>query len=368
MRSLGLIWTVAAAMLVCWQRQRVWAFLRSLWSRPASTRASDEQRQGTQGSGAESSSRDLVLGRRSAADDTEEVFESTDALNGDTLSRPRQPSKRAEDVWCTVFCPSRCAAGDTVMVQVFAHLEGQSGIARAAAHERDETTTFRATAELNEPIGRGEELSFVLSIADAIVKPPLRTMRWRGVPAAVQFAVTTPHSTAATALIGTVYITQGGVPFGEVTFRVGLVDNADVSRPVQPARQGAFRRYHRAFVSYASEDRVEVLKRVQMLSRLSIRYFHDLVSLEPGNRWADRIREEIDGSDVFYLFWSRHAAESRWVMEEVSYALARKGGDDSALPAIVPIPIEGPPLVPPPAELKHLHFNDAFLYFIKGSA
>jgi hypothetical protein len=40
------------------------------------------------------------------------------------------------------------------------------------------------------------------------------------------------------------------------------------------------------------------------------------------------------------------------VTEEVSFALARKGGDDSALPAIVPIPIEGPPIVPPPAELK----------------
>jgi hypothetical protein len=54
-------------------------------------------------------------------------------------------------------------------------------------------------------------------------------------------------------------------------------------------------------------------------------------------------------------------------MREVRYALRLKGGDESASPEILPVPIEGPPPVSPPDELRHLHFGDTFLYFLAGS-
>ena len=56
------------------------------------------------------------------------------------------------------------------------------------------------------------------------------------------------------------------------------------------------------------------------------------------------------------------------MLKEVGYALERKRGDEFAPPEIIPIILEGPPIVPPPPELEHLHFNDRLLYFMSGSA
>jgi hypothetical protein len=125
-------------------------------------------------------------------------------------------------------------------------------------------------------------------------------------------------------------------------------------------------RYRYAFISYASQDRTEVLKRVQMLDRTGVDYFQDLLSLDPGERWKRTLYRKIDDSDVFFLFWSTAAKQSEWVMKEVRYAIERRGGNEFAPPEIVPVIIEGPPPVPP-AELRDLHFNDKFLYFIAGA-
>ena len=104
-----------------------------------------------------------------------------------------------------------------------------------------------------------------------------------------------------------------------------------------------------------------------MLRQLSIEFFQDLLSLEPGERWAKALYKNIDKSDVFFLFWSSAAKQSEWVMKEVRYAMERKGGDEFAEPEIVPVIIEGPPAAAPPPELQHLHFNDTFIYFISAA-
>jgi hypothetical protein len=125
-------------------------------------------------------------------------------------------------------------------------------------------------------------------------------------------------------------------------------------------------RYKQAFISYASQDRPEVLKRIQMLKMARINFFQDMLTLEPGDNWEQTIYKYIDESDVIFLFWSAAAKQSPWVEKEVRYALSRKGGHDEAAPEILPVIIEGPPVVPPPDDLKMLHFNDTFMYFIKA--
>jgi len=64
-----------------------------------------------------------------------------------------------------------------------------------------------------------------------------------------------------------------------------------------------------------------------------------------------------------FLFWSSAAKASEWVQKEWRYGLEKKGED-----YIRPIIIEGPPPPEPPQELKHLHFADRLLYFIKQEA
>jgi hypothetical protein len=104
---------------------------------------------------------------------------------------------------------------------------------------------------------------------------------------------------------------------------------------------------------------------VQLLSVVGIKYFQDVLSLEPGDRWQKRIDLGIDECDLFLLFWSSDAKRSDAVRQEVRHVLARKGGDDLSPPEIRPVVLEGPPVVEPWEELAHLHFNDSLLYFIR---
>lgn len=104
-----------------------------------------------------------------------------------------------------------------------------------------------------------------------------------------------------------------------------------------------------------------------MLRLLNIRYFQDVLDLEPFERWERRLYEEIGKCDLFLLFWSTPARDSKWVMEELHYALDHKHENAAALPHIRPVVVEGPPVPEPPKDLKKFHFNDFMIYFIAAT-
>jgi TIR domain len=193
------------------------------------------------------------------------------------------------------------------------------------------------------------------------IDDPVTSLVWLGRTESVQFGVRVPPETPPGTVVGTLSILLGSVPVGHVKFKLAIEHEA-TSAPSEPQGDDA-RRYSFAFVSYATHDRPEVLPRVQMLRINRIGYFQDVLSLQPGDRWAKRIEAGIDRCDLFLLFWSEHAKDSEWVRKEVEYALGRKRGDDLEPPEIYPVPIKLPP-VPPWPELAHLHFNDPLLYFI----
>src|SRR6185295_5615012 len=82
-----------------------------------------------------------------------------------------------------------------------------------------------------------------------------------------------------------------------------------------------------AFASYSSHDRDQVLARVQGMKAAvpTLDIFLDVISLRAGDDWHDRIRQEVIARDVFYLFWSKSASQSKWVDWEWRCALAERG-------------------------------------------
>ncbi len=274
----------------------------------------------------------------------------------------------SEPVKCSVFAPATTRAGDSLLVQVFAHFVEDEEKAKTLATTFDPTTTAKGASLLSRDVARGTELMFGLRVPGARVDEPHQSLLWRGMPESVQFGVTIPSDHPAASLIGTVTVSHGTVPIGHVKFVIKAVTGPAASgEPPAPAEQ-RWTRYRQAFISYANQDRAEVLKRVQMLDRVNIHFFQDVFSLEPGERWAKALYKNIDRSDVFFLFWSSAAKNSEWVLKEVRYAMERHAGDELAPPEIVPVMIEGPPPVPPPPELNDLHFDDRFLYFIAGAS
>jgi DNA-binding NarL/FixJ family response regulator len=263
---------------------------------------------------------------------------------------------------CTVFAPPAVRAGATAFVQVFAHLPEQADSARAHAQEFDAAAARRGFKSLEAEVPRGARLTFHLVMPGTTIDDPVQHLVWRGQPASVQFGV---HAPDPATLVGTVGVSRDGIPLGYVKFKLDVSTILPVFGPARPAPVGeAAHRYRKAFISYASPDRPEVLKRVQMLGRLGIDYFQDVLKLEPGDRWEKQLYRHIAESDLFLLFWSTAARNSEWVLKELRYALERKGDDDLAPPEIAPVVIEGPPPPPPPPELAHLHFNDYLLYFM----
>lgn len=124
----------------------------------------------------------------------------------------------------------------------------------------------------------------------------------------------------------------------------------------------------RAFLSHASADRTEVLKRAQMMRHMDVPFFQDILTLEPGDQWAKTLYREIDRCGCFLLFWSRAAAASPWVEREWRHALRGQSRSRKGLPQIKPVPLESPAMAPPPEELSQLHFDDPFRLAIQGSA
>ena len=74
-------------------------------------------------------------------------------------------------------------------------------------------------------------------------------------------------------------------------------------------------------MSYAFPDRAKVLRYAHAYDMVNVKYYLDRVSNLPGEMWEKRTYEEIRNSDLFLLFWSRHAQKSDWVIKEAEYAL-----------------------------------------------
>jgi hypothetical protein len=281
-----------------------------------------------------------------------------------TLNSPSFEDNQ-DRVDCTVFAPPIVSPNDTFLVQVFAHREQDAHRAATLATQFDQTVESRGYKTLGTNVPYGSQLSLHLLIPGLRVEPAVDHLEWYGSPSAAQFEVTVPPDRLNGSVVATVTISLEHVPIGHLKFKLDIAARRENKASVESEQiDHVSHFYQRAFISYASADRAEVLKRVQMLARLRVKYFQDLLSLEPGERWERALYRHIDESDLFLLFWSTAAKESKWVMEEVRYAISRKGSDESAPPEILPVIIEGPPPVAPPNELAHLHFNDYLLYLI----
>jgi serine/threonine protein kinase len=283
-------------------------------------------------------------------------------------SRPEALGDPALDaVETSVFAPAKVRFGESFLVQVFVHLLEQGKQAVKMATLFDATATKRGFRTLARRVAPGTALTFDLRIPVLEVAEPVQSLVWHGRPESVQFGVDFPDNlTVPGVLVGTLTVIVESVPVGHVKFRLEIVTSG--SRVREEASLCDAHPYESVFISYAAEDRAKVLARVQMLDSLKIRYFQDILSLDPGERWERALYRHIDECDLFLLFWSKAARDSAWVLKEVRYALDRKKGDDLAPPEIKPVILEGPPPIPPPPELASLHFNDRLIYLMNASS
>jgi hypothetical protein len=264
----------------------------------------------------------------------------------------------------SAFSPETARPGDEVLVQVFLHQPRQAPTAAAFAHEADPQSRRHGVATLEMEIAAGQKVEIRLDAPGLEVGDAIQHVIWRGQPRSCQFPVTFPANASGRTYMVRVRVLANSIPVGKLMFQLRGVAPEQTADATVGMRGDRAQRYRQAFLSYASADRVEVLKGAQYLRAAGIGFFQDLFSLEPGERWASRIYEEIDRCDLFLLFWSTNALRSDWVIKEAEYALSRHKASGEELPEIMPIVLEGPPVPPPPQSLKDIHFNDPLRYVI----
>jgi hypothetical protein len=281
------------------------------------------------------------------------------------LSAPAPaPAARGEagEVEVSAFAPQGARRGEPFLVQAFAHLWTEQAKRLAAlAREVDPTSVRRGATTLDIVIANGERLDFALEGEGLEIEEPVQSLVWRGRSRGSAFLARVPRQFQGAAAHLRLRVFRGAVPLGAIRFAVPISEAPKLGDMRLSGEEAS--RYRRAFLSYASPDRAEVLKRAQGLRAAGLDFFQDVLSMEPGERWERRLYSEIERSDLFLLFWSRAARESEWVMREVDHA--RKAAQARGRPAeILPVILEGPPPPPPPDALRDLHFNDPLCYVI----
>jgi hypothetical protein len=279
-------------------------------------------------------------------------------------SAERADLPRADKVELAAFAPAASRSGQTFMVQALLHLPADRSAAHAVAVKADPTAKHRAACTLAILVHRGEQIDIDLEATGCTIDEPRQTATWHGEPQAVQFFVDVP-SRRRTPIPVRITVACAGVPIGTLRFIMPIENKQQDHRPEIRGDKGKW--FSRAFLSYASDDRARVLFAAQLLELRGTEVFQDVLSLEPGERWEKRLYTEIDNCDLFLLFWSDAARQSKWVVKEAKYALDCSKRNDDERPDVKPVILEGPPVPKPPRGLGAIHFNDKFRYFITAA-
>lgn len=266
---------------------------------------------------------------------------------------------------CSVFAPPAVAKGQPFLVQAFLHLVEQEERVAFLAATMDEGAKLRGRQTLQVPIARGTRVRIEIDGRGVDVAEPVQEIVWHGEPNVAAFSCTMPAGTVVDVVHPVARLYVDDFPVGRVLFQIKAEAGQRSVAPSVPEMVGhGARRYTRAFLSYASHDRAEVLKRAQALEVAKIGYFMDNRSLTPGEEYEKRIFQVIREADLFMLFWSRHARASRWVGAEIDYARECQQVNPLKLPDIVPVMLDDPRDAPPPERLGDRHFNDTIAALI----
>jgi hypothetical protein len=271
------------------------------------------------------------------------------------------PSVLLDPVDCSVFAPAEAAAGESILMQVFAHRPEQGDPSAGPGRGFDSGSLRGGFRRLEIDVEQGAELRFYLDLHGLVVDEASRDLVWTGSPGVVEFHVSLPAGAARGTVPGTVHADLDGIPIGVIRFKLDVLGGEEAGKQRRPQPRGDFAfPFRKAYIACASSDRMEVLRRVQILTPLRIEFFQEALNLEPAARWEKQLYRYIDDCDLFLLFWSSAAKRSEWILREARYALERAARDPFGRPEIRPLLLESAAVEPPP-DLAHLFFRGSRL-------
>jgi len=94
------------------------------------------------------------------------------------------------------------------------------------------------------------------------------------------------------------------------------------------------------FISYSTKDRSYAQKLEQELLDRDVNTWRDVGGLELGADWEITLKHIASGTDCFLVLVSKNAAESKWVKQEIEWAIKSMKENKGLVKKIIPIILE----------------------------
>jgi hypothetical protein len=209
------------------------------------------------------------------------------------------------------------------------------------------------------PIPHNTEITFVPRVNNITFSPESASFRWTEKWHRVIFSFMPTAMMGGNVAMGMidVYATTdaGRLPICSVKLAMafkGMPKSPAASDELMyPGDESKGFRFQSIFASYAHEDSTVVQECSRAYRALGITMHIDYLSLLSGQYFPSAIKDLIDSSDLFQLYWSPRAAASSWVRREWEYALDCNRGEGFIRPLYWE---ESLPTVP--LQLGLLHF------------
>jgi hypothetical protein len=185
--------------------------------------------------------------------------------------------------------------------------------------------------------------------------PPRRSILWLEDWHRIDFRMRTESQDRSTddnlPVFGRIAFYVGPLLIAETRIWAEITKEIDYSAVNQPNERETHSPYQSIFVSYSHRDTFIVEQLAAAYKALGMQYLRDVESLRSGEKWNSALLRMIMDADIFQLYWSNNARESKYVEQEWRYALSLRREN-----FIRPVCWERP--VPtPPEELGDIHFT-----------
>ncbi len=281
------------------------------------------------------------------------------AAPGGVVAPAKPEAVPTEDVRFTAFHPTQVAVDTWYTLLTYAHLD--SALARVqadAARFKDEMGGAPREGHSGAPakLARGTEITIVPTLDGVTFNPERITFKWVEDLHRAEFRFQAGKALAGTAGNGLVTIYVG--PLIVATIKVPMLFEETGTLPPIDLKQmqqvtTTLYKQEQIFVSYSHTDTQVVLACRNAYQALGYDVLIDVDDLRAGQNWNQALMGMIDRADIFQLFWSERAAQSKYVRQEWEYALQKSTAKPEGF--IRPVYWEKPMVAPPP-ELAPLHF------------
>jgi serine/threonine protein kinase/tetratricopeptide (TPR) repeat protein len=280
-----------------------------------------------------------------------------DHLNASRIERAQPRSLAQEHLQFTAFHPRVVSTGTWNTLLVYAYIESAlQAIRTDAARFKEELGSMSSEVDVwaLRPLTRGIQIVVIPTFKGVTFNPEWIGFTWVEDWHSARFRFQADNRLAGATESGEVAIYAGPLLVAALKLSLRFVEQSLQPLVVESRNQGQVSAspYRKIFTSYSHADTPVVQAIRNVYKALGDESFIDIEHLRSGQDWNAALMRLIDAADIFQLFWSDHASQSRYVEQEWQYAFQHSRGESFIRPIYWKKPMR-----PPPAELSHLHFQ-----------